>query len=272
MGRTETPVDPRQGPLQRFAHDLQVLRRQAGEPTYRTMARMAGVSPTVLSQATKGRQLPTLQTTLAFIRACGGDADAEREWQIRWEQIRDEHHRASTATVPVQPVQPVQQVRERSGHRRLLAVTVAAVVLLAVTVTAFGIWPRGGSVSPIADGQDPYVRHCGADQQPMERQPVYRADGTAYGWLVLFYSAACEGAWGYVLGPNSPQWTVHISAHRLDDNAEAPSGFRGEARPNSWGNALSTRTGCVRAEAWIDNGPRTKTSCWQSNGPVIHSN
>src|SRR5919198_5701970 len=93
MGRTETPVDPAGGPLQRFAYDLQVLRRQAGEPPYRTMARRVGLSATVLSQAAKGDRLPTLQTTLAFIRACGGDAADERRWQHRWEQVRGELHR-----------------------------------------------------------------------------------------------------------------------------------------------------------------------------------
>jgi DNA-binding transcriptional regulator YdaS (Cro superfamily) len=263
-----------QGPLQKFAHDLQVLRRQAGEPTYRTMARLAGLSPTVLSQATKGRRLPTLQTTLAFIRACGGDAATEKEWQSRWEEIREAHHRASAQEPPpdAPPAPPAPPSAPPSGTRRLLLPAVSAAVLAAVAAFAVLFWPSGPSVRPIADGDDPYVRHCGPDQQVMERQPIYRADGTAYGWVVLFYSAACEGAWGYVLGPNSPQWTVHIAAHRMDDDAVAPSAFRGEARPNSWGNALSTRTGCVRAEAWIDNGPRAATSCWRSNGPVIHSN
>jgi hypothetical protein len=98
---------------------------------------------------------------------------------------------------------------------------------------------------------------------------LYRADGRLYGWVVLFVSASCSAAWGYVLGPNSPQWRVHIMAHRMDDNAEAPSSFQGQARNNSWGNALSTRTGCVRAEAWIDNGPHAVTSCWRLNGPVV---
>jgi len=269
MGRAETPVDPMQGPLQRFAHDLQVLRRQAGEPTYRTMARAAGLSPTVLSQATKGRRLPTLQTTLAFVRACGGDAAAEKEWHSKWEEIRDAHHQAC-APEPVPD--PLPEVRQSSGRRRLLLLAVGAVVVSALAALTVLVWPSGPAVHPIADGEDPYIRHCGPDQQAMERQPIYRADGTAYGWVVLFYSAACKGAWGYVLGPNSPQWTVHIAAHRMADAAVAPSSFRGQARPNSWGNALSTRTGCVRAEAWIDNGPRAVTSCWQSNGPVIHSN
>ncbi len=257
-----------QGPLQKFAHDLQVLRRQAGEPTYRTMARVAGVSPTVLSQAAKGRRLPTLQTTLAFIRACGGDAAAEKEWQSRWEQIREEHHRTDAKEPPPSPAAPPAP---RPSRRRLLLPAAGAAVGLAAAITAVSLWPSGPVVRPIADGQDPYVHHCGHDQQAMERQPLYRANGTAYGWVVLFYSSACKAAWGYVLGPNSPTWTVHINAHRLTDGTLAPYSFTGVARPNSWGNALSTQNGCVRAEAWIDNGPHAETSCWQSQGPVVHS-
>ena len=97
---------------------------------------------------------------------------------------------------------------------------------------------------------------------------IYLKSGKFYGWIVLFYSTACTAAWGYVLGPNSASWRVFINAHRMDDNAIAPSSFQGNARPNSWGNALSTRAGCVRAEAWVNNGPHALTSCWRPNGPV----
>jgi hypothetical protein len=160
------------------------------------------------------------------------------------------------------------------------------IAVLAVLVLAFlAGWGMGRSSVPrpvaraastaqqspvraIKDGQDPYVRQCGSDQVPLERQPIYRADGAFYGWVVLYLSPRCAAAWGYVIGPNSPRWTVHIRAVRMSDNMIADFSFRGEARPNSWGNALTTRTGCVRAEAWTDNGPHAVTSCWSSAGPV----
>ena len=180
--------------------------------------------------------------------------------------------RADTGLVPSADI-PAPRRRWRSW----LAGTVAA-FLVVVTAIWLLAYPGNGttrgmtsSVQPIADGQDPYVHGCGRDQQPMERQPIYWADGKLYGWVVLYVSVSCSAAWGYVLGPNSPQWRVNIMAHRLDDNAEAPSSFRGHARPNSWGNALSTRTGCVRAEAWVSNGPRAITSCWRMDGPVVRS-
>lgn len=120
----------------------------------------------------------------------------------------------------------------------------------------------------LKDGEDPYVHGCGHDQRPLERQPVYRASGQHYGWLIIFVSPSCSAAWGYVIGPNSPKWQVHIAAHRMADEVTAPSSFQGTARPNSWGNGLSAQAGCVRAEAWVDDGPRAVTSCWTPEGPV----
>lgn len=299
MGRSELPVDPTRGPLQRFAADLQSLRRDAGEPTYRSMGRAAGMSPSVLSQAAKGNRLPTLQATLAFVRACGVDGTAELRWRERWERVREEMVREpvgrpapeadpseqpSAAPVSSRPPEDLRTEEAGTTPRRLrlrprpVALAAGAALLLinagwaaSSTLAAFSSTrppARTGAGHPVEDGQDPYVEGCGHDQRPMERQPIYRADGTSYGWIVLFVSPSCSAAWGYVLGPNSPRWRVHISAHRLDDGTEAPSSFRGQARPNSWGNVLSTRTGCVRAEAWVDDGPRAITSCWRHNGPI----
>ncbi|HEX6470834.1 MAG TPA: hypothetical protein VF069_17165 [Streptosporangiaceae bacterium] len=309
-----------------------MLRRQAGEPPYRAMARRAGVSATVLSQAAKGERLPTLQTTLAFIRACGGDAAAEREWRHRWEQVRAALHRrpAPAADPDVQATPPALHRRPApalapdvqatppapsddgagaatgvprpaaagpdgvAGERgmRLRWPVFAALMVICASLGAAGtvlvMNSIGRTAAPpapaapasaagavtlapprhIRDGEDPYLHGCRPDQQPLERQPIYRTNGTFYGWLILFYSRSCAGAWGYVVGPNSPRWKIHIAAHRLDDDLEAPSSFQGVARPNSWGNAMSVLHGCVRAEAWVDDGPRAVTSCFDEAGPV----
>ena len=60
MGRPERPLDPTAGPVPRLAHELRELRRAAGSPSYRTMAKTAGFSPTTLSQAAAGERLPSL--------------------------------------------------------------------------------------------------------------------------------------------------------------------------------------------------------------------
>ena len=82
VGRPERPVDPLDGPTSRFAHELRQLRAAAGYPTYRSLARRALYSASVLSSAASGVSFPTLQVTLAFARACGADP---AEWQRRWE-------------------------------------------------------------------------------------------------------------------------------------------------------------------------------------------
>jgi serine/threonine protein kinase len=80
MGRRETPVPD--GPIREFALKLRELRLQApGSPTYRELARRAHYSASVLSVAAAGHRLPTWDVTLAFVTACGGDAD---EWRERW--------------------------------------------------------------------------------------------------------------------------------------------------------------------------------------------
>jgi hypothetical protein len=81
VGRPERPLDPRGGALARFALALRQLRAAAGYPTYRTLARAALFSPSVLSSAASGTAFPTLQVTLAYAMACGGDAT---EWGHRW--------------------------------------------------------------------------------------------------------------------------------------------------------------------------------------------
>ncbi|MFJ9864272.1 helix-turn-helix domain-containing protein [Streptomyces sp. NPDC101165] len=82
-GRPESPLDPSQGPVQRFAAELRKLRVAAGRPPYRVMAQRTGQGASTLSQAAAGERLPTLPVALAYVRACGADED---EWGQRWRQ------------------------------------------------------------------------------------------------------------------------------------------------------------------------------------------
>jgi hypothetical protein len=81
-GRPERPLDPGDGPLSSFACQLRQLRAVAGYPTYRVLARKALFSPSVLSSAASGLSFPSLEVTLAFAAACGGNT---AEWRCRWE-------------------------------------------------------------------------------------------------------------------------------------------------------------------------------------------
>ncbi|MEV3978454.1 AAA family ATPase [Nonomuraea sp. NPDC049758] len=83
MGRRERPIDPADGPVAAFAVELRKLRQEAGGPSYRAMAARVPCSATTLAQAAAGDRLPTLPVTLAYVQACGGDAE---RWRARWEE------------------------------------------------------------------------------------------------------------------------------------------------------------------------------------------
>ncbi len=83
MGRPEKPVNTSGGVATQFARELRELRARAGNPTYREMARSAMFSSSVLSSAASGNRMPSLQVTLAFVAACGGDDEAwRRHWHV----------------------------------------------------------------------------------------------------------------------------------------------------------------------------------------------
>ncbi|MEU1447226.1 nSTAND1 domain-containing NTPase [Streptomyces mirabilis] len=69
--------------MQRFAYELRKLRQEAGGLTYRAMARGTEYSVTTLSRAAAGEQLPSLPVALAYVAACGADAE---EWERRWRE------------------------------------------------------------------------------------------------------------------------------------------------------------------------------------------
>ncbi|MDH6144851.1 hypothetical protein P3T35_006900 [Kitasatospora sp. GP30] len=84
MARKPRPIDPTEGPLQAFAHDLRLVREVAGNPTYRALATTAGFGATTLSDAAGGVRQPSLEVTLAYVGACGGDVAA---WEQRWREL-----------------------------------------------------------------------------------------------------------------------------------------------------------------------------------------
>ncbi|MFJ3776823.1 hypothetical protein ACIPX0_34510 [Streptomyces sp. NPDC090075] len=81
MPRSESPLDQTDSPLVRFATELRRLRKAAGTPPYRELAKRAHYSATTLSDAAGGRSLPSLAVTLAYVEACHGD---RAEWEERW--------------------------------------------------------------------------------------------------------------------------------------------------------------------------------------------
>jgi hypothetical protein len=149
MARRPRPVDPNEGPLQAFAYDLRQLREKAGNPTYRMLARKAGYSPATLSEAARGLRRPSLDVTMAYVGACGGDPD---EWRLRWHDLTaaETGTTAKTAadagTEPADPVDvttPAEPPPSRTRWRRWMRPPVlATAVVLAAAVTGVVVWAQ----------------------------------------------------------------------------------------------------------------------------------
>jgi WD40 repeat protein len=94
--RPERPLDLDGTVLVQFAVDLRRLRQDAGGPTYRELANRGGYSATTLAEAAGGRRFPSLEVTLAYVRACDGDVE---RWERRWHSLASELN----ATVVAEP-------------------------------------------------------------------------------------------------------------------------------------------------------------------------
>lgn len=102
MPRPEEPLDRTVSPLHAFACDLRDLRRRAGAPPYRLLAQRAGFSAAALSCAADGKRLPSLEVTLAYVGACGGDS---AEWERRWQELQSQVRPAPAPMYP-EPTNP----------------------------------------------------------------------------------------------------------------------------------------------------------------------
>ncbi|WP_326943685.1 FxSxx-COOH system tetratricopeptide repeat protein [Amycolatopsis sp. NBC_01307] len=105
MGRSERRLFPELYPLHAFANELRKVRARADSPTYAAMARRTGRSSTALSEAAGGDKLPTWDTVVSYVTACGENPNEYRAlWETAHEQKKAEgitdYDPASTMTVP----------------------------------------------------------------------------------------------------------------------------------------------------------------------------
>ncbi|OKH99328.1 hypothetical protein A6A06_25000 [Streptomyces sp. CB02923] len=148
--------------MQRFAHELRTLRREAGGITYRAMAQRTECSAPTLSRAASGEQLASLPTILAYVRACGGE---EGEWEERWRRAARE-----AAAVPLEQAQEEGEPPYRGlarfetadeerffGRQALVATLVDAALAHRVTMVT---GPSGsGKSSLLRAGLVPRLQH-----------------------------------------------------------------------------------------------------------------
>ena len=107
MGRPERSLPADATPLTQFAGRLRALRVTAGQPSYRHLAAVTHYSAAALARAAGGQVLPTLELTLAYVAACGGDPD---QWRRAWEELAawatSQAAAVAVASVP-EPAPPV---------------------------------------------------------------------------------------------------------------------------------------------------------------------
>jgi hypothetical protein len=115
------------------------------------------------------------------------------------------------------------------------------------------------------DGDDPRARGCYAGTVTLDQVPLTLAGGTAFGTLRLRHNERCGASWASAYYSNPRLYTVTLVAHRPVDDAIMPSEWRANTPPGSYGDMLSTGTGCVWVEGWVsadgEDGPHARTRC-----------
>ncbi len=153
--------------------------------------------------------------------------------------------------------------------------TAIAAVLGAVVGFTSAVSALGGLIGPqVRDGDDPVSKGCNRDAVVISQSPVLRSDGGQFGTLELRRSDVCHAAWGRIVlstaddPANHRPLEVHITARRPVDHgsAEYPFAYGGATVTTVYGNLLTTRSGCVSAEAYLvrpagQRGPLSRTLC-----------
>ncbi|NRQ35428.1 DUF2690 domain-containing protein [Nonomuraea sp. NN258] len=285
MARPETELDPDADPVQAFAFELRRLREKAGKPAYRELAKQAHYSAAALARAADGHKLPTLELTLAYVAACGGDME---EWKQRWHDLGTSGNAppiAAPRPVPAENPAPqefasevmaaVETPRPRAGlrsRRRWTVVIMGAVLLLVVgTVLALifstagpppMIWTNASHVLPLSvgpgqtaiDGADPMRAEC-TDAATIASEQVW-IGSVKYGLLELRHSRICGSAWsrfnphGSLINHPSQDILIRLETIRSADStvSRVEEAF---VRDHHWAGMLRTDKGCVRARGQI---------------------
>jgi hypothetical protein len=282
--------------VQQFASDLRTLRGTAEPLPYRVMSDQTHYSKATLAAAAAGHRLPTLDVTLAYVAACGGD---QEEWRRRWHETR--HELGVEAIALPQKLQanvamPTQLGWRRRSFRRLLAGLGAAAIVTASVLTIL-IWPASAPISaaappydvaatprfiaagafsaePVVDGADPKRAGCSNDPYLATIDSV-EMDTQGEHWLgnvELRYSPHCHAAWGrFAPAPGTTELTgakITIVAIREKDRPTSTSYEDSYVGLAVFGNLLPIGHGCVRATVTVRTGAAqvsATTACVSGN-------
>jgi|SRR2546430_2514872 len=220
--------------LRRFAEDLCRLRLEAGNPSYRKLEAKANYSRTSLAAAAKGRALPSLELTRAFVSACEGDV---QEWERRWRQL----HLAMQGLTA--------EIGSSPGD-------------------ASSPWPE----RPVEDGVDPDEAGCSVDAVTVHaRRIALTGQRNIIGQIELRYCRRARAAWGRFKG--YPLLNHLAYRHdRIDVVVEVVRESDGKCVQYEqrygfdyhWGDLLTTDSGLfyARATVLID---RDVAACGETN-------
>ncbi|WP_244313194.1 NBR1-Ig-like domain-containing protein [Microbispora hainanensis] len=186
--------------IEDFAAALRELRKSVGNPPFREMSGRSGaISHTTLHEATKGNRLPSWETTVEFVKACGADPAAYRE---RWE-IANLAVRSASAGVP-------------SNHAGVVAAHPPHELENAVSDVVEGPWPAGETpASPPATGpvsSVPGDRGRFRPARPVVAALAVGAVGVAAVVLVAVTGDRGSGTDGPSVNPPESPSTTRLSA------------------------------------------------------------
>lgn len=187
MGR---PGPARVRAIEDFAAVLSGLRESAGTPSFRAMAGRSGaISHTTLHEAAQGNRLPSWETTVEFIRACGTSPGDYRE---RWERAsaivcaarREVTPRLDEAPAfpPGLGAAPENLPEDLDGHRpRWYAVAALATALALVTGGGVAWFAANQSLTGRSDPLALMANECPVNQKnPPPAKPEHQGDRAAF--------------------------------------------------------------------------------------------
>lgn len=284
-GASETPAA-------RFAARLRALRTEAGNPSYRHLARVMNYSPSTIADATAGRRLPTEPVVRAFAAACKADPDqwAEllRAAAVGVEAAGDETLSAATPAAPPETAGAngegdVGAVVHADGaawwpaRRARQSLTVAGAVVLLLAGYGIGLVTRGSATTtlpqssktaaatpspsysyPAADGSDPVAAGCAGDARLLDKSPVMH-NGVQVGALELKYSPRCHAGWArvYLYPAAAPSLTGTLASVTVtaEDGTSTSIAARLHMDIPNYTNVVQPHGGCLGASAVL--GPDT---------------
>lgn len=194
----------RRGHVETFAGTLSDLRQAAGCPSFRQMAVTSGcISHATLHEATRGKRLPTWETTEQFLLALGADPV---QWRSEWERAdrlvnrtpRTEVREMSVPEPPEAPVlAPLCEREETAGDEEVpvtarrrpvvpVVVAVALVLLVTAAVVLAGRWgsaPRTAALPPATAAASSSAISCAGPGERIDHtwsSPVLSGGGMQY--------------------------------------------------------------------------------------------